>query len=268
MRGLAAIVAAMTAWILAGGSLPRLPSLPRLRVPARAWWSALAIGPLAALLALGLTAVPAVAWSSGVLAAAAPLLAARLSVVRRRREVREQWPDFLAIVRGQLSGGGSLPEAFVAAGLKSGGWLAEAAQSVAESGARGIAFTGALTELRLRFADPVADRVLLTLGVAHRTGGHRVATVLSTLSASVSDELRLRKAHDAALTQQRLTAAVALVAPWVLLILTVMTNPTAAEAYRTETGSLIVLGGLGATLAGYGLAVRTARLSEPPRVFR
>jgi tight adherence protein B len=268
VRGLAVLVAAGAAWTLAGGALPRLPVLPRPHLPARAWWAALGIGLVVALLALGLTAVPSVAWSSGVLAAAAPLLAARLRVVRRRRELREQWPDFLAILRGQLAGGGSLPEAFAAAGLKSGGRLAEAAQSVAESGVRGIAFASALGELRLRFADPVADRVLLTIGVAHRTGGHRVATVLSTLSASVSDELRLRKAHDAALTQQRLTAAVALVAPWVLLILTVVTNPTAAQAYRTGTGSLIVLGGLGATLAGYGLAIRTARLSESPRVFR
>ncbi|MGH9052249.1 MAG: type II secretion system F family protein [Acidimicrobiia bacterium] len=268
MRGLAVLVAAVAAWVLAGGSLPHLPLVPRPHLPARAWWGALGIGLVVGMLALGLTAVPSVAWSSGVLAAAAPLTAARLRVVRRRRELREQWPDFLAILRGELAGGGSLPEAFVAAGLKSGGRLAEAAQFVAESGARGIAFASALAELRLRFADPVADRVLLTVGVANRTGGHRVATVLSTVSASVSDELRLRKAHDAALTQQRLTAAVALVAPWVLLVLTVITNPTAAQAYRTGNGSLIVLVGLGATLAGYALALRTARLSEPPRVFR
>ena len=43
--------------------------------------------------------------------------------------------------------------------------------------------------------------------------------ILAALGVSVADELRLRKAHRAALTEQRLTAAVALIAPWALLAL-------------------------------------------------
>ncbi len=92
--------------------------------------------------------------------------------------------------------------------------------------------------------------------------------ILAILNVSVGDELRLRAAHEAALTQQRLTAAVALIAPWALLLLTVATNPSAAEAYLTSTGSLIVLIGLASTVLGYLLALRVSRLSRAPRLLR
>jgi Flp pilus assembly protein TadB len=95
-----------------------------------------------------------------------------------------------------------------------------------------------------------------------------VATILASLAASVADELRLRRSHHAALTQQRLTAGVALVAPWVLLMLTTSTNPQSAAALSTPTGRLVVVAGLSATVTGFALARRSARLSRPPRIFR
>ena len=91
--------------------------------------------------------------------------------------------------------------------------------------------------------------------------------ILTSLGASVADELRLRRAHEAALTEQRMTAGVALVAPWALLALTIATNPQAAAAYQTNTGTIIVAVGLVSTSAGYVAARRAAALSKAPRVF-
>ena len=108
----------------------------------------------------------------------------------------------------------------------------------------------------------------MTLAAASATGGRTVAGTLAALAETVADELRLRQTHEAALTQQRLTASVALIAPWLLLMLTTATNPQATEALTRPTGRLIVLGGLIATTAGHALARRTARLSASPRVFR
>jgi tight adherence protein B len=121
--------------------------------------------------------------------------------------------------------------------------------------------------VRADWADPLADRVLTTLAAAAGIGGERVGTVLSGLAGSVADELRLRRAHQAALTEQRLTAGVALAAPWGLLLLTTATNPQATAAYATRTGTLVVLTGLVATSAGFWLSRRAARLSHMPRVF-
>ncbi len=121
---------------------------------------------------------------------------------------------------------------------------------------------------RQTWSDPLADRVLTTLEVAQSAGGSQVSVLLAALASSLGDELRLRRAHDAALTEQRLTAGIALLAPWVILLLSNATNPAAAEAFATPTGNLIVAGGLAATVVGYLLARRTARFSRPPRMFR
>jgi len=124
-----------------------------------------------------------------------------------------------------------------------------------------------MAEAREAWADPLADRVFTTLAAAAQIGGRHVDAVVAALAASVADELRLRRAHDAALTEQRLTAGVALVAPWVMLGLSLATNPTALASYSTPTGSLIVVIGLVVTVCGYALARHTARLSESPRLF-
>jgi hypothetical protein len=65
-----------------------------------------------------------------------------------------------------------------------------------------------------------------------------------------------------------MTAAVALVAPWALLSLTIATNPQAADAYRTATGSMVIAIGFVSTGLGFIVARRSARLSSAPRVQR
>jgi len=124
-----------------------------------------------------------------------------------------------------------------------------------------------MDDARAAWSDPITDRVFTTLAAASEIGGRHVDAVLATLTSSIGDELRLRRAHDAALTEQRLTAGVALVAPWAMLGLSLATNPTASESFSSPTGSLIVGIGLFATVLGYVLARRSARLSQPPRLF-
>ncbi len=270
MRGVAVLLAVAAAWLVSGAPVPPV-TRPRLRLPrldAAALGGAAAAGLATYALALGVTTAPAVALALAVLAAGGPLAASSARRAQRRAAVVEQWPDLLAVLRSHLTAGAALPDAFVAAGRRTGGQLAEGAERVERAIAvAGNAFPCALAQLREELADPVSDRVLTTIAEAHRAGGHRVGAVLGSLATSVADELRLRKAHDAALTQQRLTATVALVAPWVLLVLTVTTNPQAADVYRTSDGVTVVGIGLAATLGGYLLARRVARLSRPPRLF-
>ncbi len=271
MRGLAALTAAAAAWMLVGAPVPgtlRRPAGWRLpAVPARTWLAAAATWLVVATLALGLTAAPLVALVVGLLAAAVPFATNAARAARRRAAVAARWPDLLASVRSHLASGSALPDAFVASAVRAGPELAAAGRHVEEARLAGRPFPDALTDLRERFADPVADRILITLAESHLAGGRRVGTILASLATSVADELRLRKAHEAALTQQRLTATVALVAPWALLVLTVTTNPQAADAYRTASGTLVVAAGAAATAGGYLLARRAARLSKPPRLF-
>jgi tight adherence protein B len=267
MRGLVALAAASAAWTLAGLPIPAAAQrhLPRPR-PAMLVTAALAAA-VGALTALSLGGNGPVAGAIGLMGAAAP---AAISTARTRRvaeQAASRWPDFLAALRGRLSAGEDLPSATEGAAASAGDRLAGLSRRLAEGRATGRPFAVTLAEVRTVWADPLADRVLTALAAASGIGGDRVGAVLSGLAASVADELRLRRAHQAALTEQRLTGAVALGAPWALLLLSTATNPEAAAAYSTRTGLLVVLGGLAATTAGFWLSRRAARLSRMPRVF-
>ncbi len=268
MRGLAALIAGAAAWIVVGRWTPRI-RVPSLDPPSPLVFPAsAATGTVAGLLALGLLAVPAAALAIGLLTAAVPVT---IDNARRRREreaIAEAWPDFLALMSGRISAGATLPDAFIAGVRRTSGPLGTAAKPVEESVAFGDGFVPALLRLRSELDDPTSDRVLATLIFAQQSGGQRVGAVISSLGVSISEELRIRRAHSAALTEQRLTAAVALAAPWILLALTISTNPQAAAAYRTSTGSLIIAIGFALTAFGFLAARRSARLSRSPRVMQ
>ena len=268
MRSAAVIAAAAAAWTLSGGDLPAAPHLVVDRSRLQALPAALGAAALGFTTALGLSGDPIIAAAIAVLAAAIPPGLAESRRRSRLQKTADRWPDFLGIMQGHLAGGATVPEAIIAAGRRTGDEFAALSNHLAEAIAIGSPLADALTEARRTWDDPIADRVLMTLAAASITGGRTVAATLASLASSVADELRLRHAHDASLTQQRLTAAVALAAPWVLLVLTTSTNPQAAAALARPTGRLIVAGGLAATSLGYFLARRTARMSAPPRVFR
>lgn len=268
MRGFTAIVAGAAVWVVVTGRVPRW-KLPALRIPRPAAIAASGVGGVFAfLLALGMLGIPSAALAVGVFGCAVPLGLDRAKQRRVRATVAASWPDVLARMRTRVSAGATLVEAFVD-GLEAGPpALARRGASIDEAVRFGSGFEGALTVMREELDDPVADRVLVTVAAAHRSGGRRVGEILAALAASVADELRLRAAHDAAMTEQRLTAVVALVAPWALLTLTVATNPQARASYLTARGTVIILIGAAATGLGFVLARRSARLNEPPRVFR
>ena len=268
MRGVAAVLAGAAVWIVISGWTPSLrlpkPSLPSVWVVP----VAVATGTVAGALALGLLAAPAAAIAIAALAASTPIVVDASRRRRQRESVAESWPDFLALLKGRVAAGATLPDAFIAAARRAPEPLASAARPVEEAVSFGDGFTPALERLRHELDDATSDRVLSTLSFAHRSGGHRVGTVISSLGVSVSDELRLRRAHAAALTEQRMTATVALAAPWALLSLTIATNPQAADAYRTATGSMVIAIGFVSTGLGFIAARRSARLSSAPRVLR
>ena len=268
MRGVAAVLAGAAVWIVVSGWTPSL-RLPRPDLPSP--WvlpAAVATGTVAGFLALGLLAVPAAAIAIALLAAAVPVVVDAGRRRRQRESIAEAWPDFLALLKGRVAAGATLPDAFIAAARRSPEPLASSSRQVEESVLFGDGFTPSLDRLRHELDDATSDRVLATLSFAHRSGGHRVGSVISSLGVSVSDELRLRHAHAAALTEQRMTASVALVAPWALLSLTIATNPQAAAAYRTPTGAMVIAIGFVSTGLGFIVARRSARLSSAPRVMR
>lgn len=266
MRGAAVILASAATWIIVAGHVPMWK--PVLRLHPFAVATGVAVGAASAVVSYGFLGSFVPALAIGTLVAPVPASVAAAKDRRRLQGRLDLWPDALAFMRANVSAGLTLPDAAIDAFNRVGGDLGSFEDEIRRQIMFGAGFRFALAAMRSTLDDPVTDRVVATLVVAERSGGHRVGDVLRSLQISVADDLRLRRAHEAALTEQRWTASVALVAPWALLVLSIATNPTASAAYDTPEGAAVIGIGLFATALGWFLARRTARLSEPPRLFR
>ncbi|HSG78589.1 MAG TPA: type II secretion system F family protein [Acidimicrobiia bacterium] len=262
MRLIAAVFAWLAGWSL-GGLHIRVPG-PRRGLRPRSLLLAGAAGALTTA-TMVLVSPPAVAVVAGVAAMRIPAAVEERARRNAERARADAWPDLLEVVRSRLAAGDDIPTALTSI---TSGPLAGIAEAADRGRRRGVPLAESLDGLRRTWADPTADRVIVTLAAASRSGGARVADVITALAESVADELRLRRTHEAETTQQRLTALVALVAPWVLLGFSIATNPQAATAFGTGEGSAVVVAGGVATAVGHVVARRTVRLSSAPRVFR
>jgi len=267
MRGVAVLSAAAASWVLVTGAFPRLAIRPP-RIPVPYAIGAAAAFVVAGSVALSALGVPVIALAIACLAATVPITLGQQRESAKHSRTRDAWPDVLAYTRTSISAGATLEDAFLAALQRNEAIDPEYAEFVRKEVGFGGGFSPGLDAIRVSHADPTTDRIAISLSAASGSGGSRVGQVVGVLAASVADEIRLRKAHDAALTEQRWTVNVALVAPWVLLALSVATNPQAKAAYSTAEGAVVVGVGLVCTVAGWLLARRAARLSSAPRVFR
>ncbi len=267
MRGLAALASAAAGWVLITGVIPR-PQIAVPRVQARTAASGIIVFVVSSAVLIGVIGVPFVALVVGLLLSLIPFVLAAKADKRKSDAVRDGWPDVLARVRTSISAGATLGDAVTDALHDAGGPFRAMADVIRREVVVGGGFTAGLVEVRSIEDDPLTDRIIATLSAASDAGGRRVGDIVGVLGQSAANELRLRKAHDAALTEQRMTVNVALAAPWVILVLTITTNPQSASAFSTAGGVVVVGIGLVGTVAGWLLAVRTARLNRAPRVFR
>lgn len=267
MRGLAVLVAGASMWLISGGVIPNVPTVG-LRLHPHRVFAAVASGAGVFVIAFGLLGTPVPALALGLIGATVPIQVVASRERKNRTRDASAWPDLLAHIRSSIAAGQTLPDAYVAAADRVGGPFEPTLEEVRRLLVFGEGFRAAMSLIRQAANDPTADRVTFTLVVANETGGHRVGEVLAALSASIASETRLRQAHEAALTEQRWTAGVALAAPWLILALSIATNPQAAKAFGTVEGAAVVGIGLAMTMVGRLLSHRVAGLSATPRMFR
>lgn len=267
MRGVAVLSAMGAVWVLTGGAVPTMtgqrPSLNLRLLPL-----GLVSGLLVFLLTFGVVGITVPAAAFGVLGISIPFQITGSRMRKRQSAASGAWPDLIAHIRSSVAAGLTLPDAYVDAAQRVGEPFSRTLDEVRRQLLFGAGFAEAMKILRDDARDPTADRVTTTLTVANETGGPRVGEVLSMLSASVAGESRLRSAHEAAMTEQRWTAGVALSAPWAILALSIATNPQASRAYGTTTGGVVIGIGLAMTIGGYLLSRKLAALSDAPRMFR
>lgn len=183
----------------------------------------------------------------------------------RRRRFREAWPDAIATLVSSVRAGVSLQEGTCSLATRGPEDLRSGFASLASTYRATGSFRAALERLRAELADPVADRVVAALALAHEVGGSDLVRVLRALGDFVRDDLRVRKEIEARWSWTVTAARVAVAAPWVVLLL-MSTRPEAAVAYNSPGGAAVIAGGGIATLFGYRLMLRVAKLPEERRL--
>lgn len=286
MRAAAVLLSGLTAYLAAAaacGGLPRVRLRPvRLRPASdRRLWLAQAGSDLTPLqFAAGSLAVGAAVFAAALTVsgawwlAAVPALAAawfpRAYYSRRRRErlreVREAWPDALRDLTAAVSSGATLVNG-----------LAELAEQGPEplrarfarfgTLSRMMGAAAALEVVKEELGDPISDRVMEVLILAHHHGGGLIGSVLRDLAAEITEDLRLEAEVRADGAEQRMESRVVALVPWAILLFVSASSGQYQAFYRTGTGFLVAAGGAAWSLAGWLIVRRLARPQSERRVL-
>ena len=169
-----------------------------------------------------------------------------LAVLRRRARtrgiaLRSAWPDAVDMLGSAVRAGMSLPEAVIDLGVRGPEALRPAFRSFAADYRASGSFALALDGLKQSLGDPVADRVIVSLGISREVGGSDLGRVLATLSDFLRQDARARGEIEARQSWTVNAARVAVAAPWITLLL-LCTRPETVAAYSTTMGAIIILG--------------------------
>ncbi len=199
-------------------------------------------------------------------AAAAPWAVLTWQAKRRRTALREVWPDAIDNLRSAVRAGLTLPEALTQLAERGPEELRAAFESFAVDYRAGARFTDALDRLKQSLADPTADRLIASLKVTREVGGSDIGRLLETLSDFLRDDARTRAELEARQSWTVNGARLAVVAPWLILLL-LATQPEAAAAYQSFAGMVILLGGVAVSVLCYQLMLKIGFLPAERRIL-
>lgn len=227
----------------------------------------LGLGVVVSLVFLGVSRAWPIALAFGAIATSIPFLILSSRARARRTRLREVWPEAVDALVSGVRAGMSLPEAVASLGERGPESVREQFQAFASDYVATARFGECLDRLKDRFADPVADRIVEALRLAHEVGGTELGVLLRSLSHMLREDMRTRGELEARQSWTVNGAKVAVAAPWLVLAL-LSTRPQAAQAYATTAGALVLAAGALASLIAYRLMLLIGRLPEEGRVLR
>lgn len=264
-------------WAEPASGTPRVSSDSRLRVliaqsgvsglsPAGVVSAMTAGALIAALLVFAVTRTWTIAACFGLFGGAVPWLLLTWQARRRSIALRELWPDAIDHARSAIRAGLTLPEALIQLGDSGPEGLREPFVAFARDYRSGARFLDALERLKVRMADPVADRLVVSLRLTREVGGADIGVLLQTLSEFLRQDARIRAELEARQSWTVNAARLAVCAPWIVLVL-LGTQPMAVAAYQSVTGGIVLLIGLVVSVVCYQVMLRIGALPRERRVL-
>ena len=197
---------------------------------------------------------------------ALPTLLARRKYERARLELVTSWPEILDLMISGLHSGLSIAETIH--GLADRG--PEATRPLFTECKAELVATGDLDKvlelIKSHFHDAMADQVCEVLDFARSTGSRDTTLTLRTLGEYIRSEIALREEIRVKHGWIRNSAAVASVAPWILLAVLSL-QPNTMRAYSSGAGVLVLLMGVGMCAVAFLWMNKVGRMPEIPRVF-
>ena len=224
------------------------------------------LGVVAGLLTLAISGVAVVGMLAALVAGFLPIAVLRRRARARSIALRSAWPDAVDMLCSAVRAGMSLPEAVIDMGSRGPEALRPAFTSFAADYRASGSFALALEQLKDSLRDPVADRVIVSLGIAREVGGSDLGRVLATLSDFLRQDARARGEIEARQSWTVNAARVAVAAPWITLLL-LCTRPETVAAYSTATGAVILIGSALLSVVAYRVMTAIGRLPDEPRVL-
>lgn len=223
-------------------------------------------GLLASLVALAVSGVLVVGLLAAVAVGSIPYVVLRRRATARVKALRGSWPDAVDVLASAVRAGLSLPEAVADLGVRGPEPLRAAFCRFATEYRATGSFALALDVLADTMRDPVADRVVIALGIAREVGGSDLGRVLTTLSEFLREDARTRGEIEARQSWTVNGARIAVAAPWITLAL-LCTRPEAMAAYSTALGAVILIGAAVLSVVAYRVMIALGRLPSEPRVM-
>jgi len=197
----------------------------------------------------------------------APIALIRARARQNQKRLRQSWPEVIEHLSSAVRAGLSLPEAVAQLSTRGPVQLRPAFSDFAADYRVTGNFSASVDRLKLRLADPIADRVLEALRLARDVGGSNLSALLRNLTSFLHDDLRTRGEIAARQSWTIAGSRLAVAAPW-LILMVLSTRAEAAQAYRTSTGTTLILVSAAVTLIAYRVMVKMGRLPTEDRVLR
>ena len=225
---------------------------------ARAGWADVSAGSVLALWLTGSVLAGAVVmWvvplgalgpltTVAVIVAGAGVLRARIE--RRERALRAVWPGLVDHLRQAVRSGAGVGDAVWALDDVVPTELRPSFDTYRQSLESGQTVAQALTRLKADIANPVADRIIEALRMAHEVGGPELPRILSDLQTSVRADWQVREDALAKQAWIRAASKLGVAAPWIVLVL-ISGRPETQASYSEPAGIALLI--VGAVVSGF-----------------
>jgi len=213
-----------------------------------------------------ITSSPIIGIPFALITTTIPIILLRRKAESERAMLQSLWPEILDHIISGLQSGLSLAETLVALGVRGPVKTRLIFQIFAENLRGGMEFERALADVKMRFNDGTADQVCEVLDFSRLSGGRDTSLTLRTLSNFIRRDLALRAEIQAKHSWVKNSAALAAVAPWILLLL-LASQPNTLSAYTSGSGFGVLMIGALLTVVAYLWMEKVGRLKIVPRIF-